>query len=517
MCLFRRQFKQFQEAASVYMSEQELSQALGNGDITAVRALLDAGADVGYVRPEGYSALIDVMHGRSIADDVQLVPLVRLLIERGADLDQVSSYGESALSVASNMGRFDAVELLLNSGADPTPLRWTPLLRAVALGSVDNVHAQILQNNDLNVRDRWERTAWLLSLQTGDVTKAQRLLDAGAEKKCRGICGKTPLMFPIANKHAAMLRWLLDQGMDPNETDDFGRTALIEAAEQGATECVRLLLNAGADVHYSQDFGSSAIKVASNLEVVRVLVEAGADLNDISDEARATLTGTLRDGSISCSLEEYQAAKHRIFGQSNPQKMNFPFWKAMVTGGARAYQARVHFKQERLGGAAVWCYERFGKSINELPDGRIIEIGGEHEDYYDEDFCIYNDVIVHHGDGSFDIYGYPEDLFPPTDFHTATLVDQSIYIIGRLGYKGQRHFGTTPVYRLDVKTLAIDRLETSGNLPGWIYRHHARLVANQIEVKGGQISSVRGQEELDEDKRYTYVLDLATLVWSICP
>jgi len=27
---------------------------------------------------------------------------------------------------------------------------------------------------------------------------------------------------------------------------------------------------------------------------------------------------------------------------------------------------------------------------NQLPDGRLVSVGGEHEDYYDPDFCIYN-------------------------------------------------------------------------------------------------------------------------------
>jgi hypothetical protein len=78
--------------------------------------------------------------------------------------------------------------------------------------------------------------------------------------------------------------------------------------------------------------------------------------------------------------------------------------------------------------------------IPELPPGRVIEIPGEHEGFYDTNFCIFNDVIVHRGDGSFDIYGCPLDIFPPTDFHTATLVGNSIYIIGSLGYRGARRY-----------------------------------------------------------------------------
>jgi len=57
-----------------------------------------------------------------------------------------------------------------------------------------------------------------------------------------------------------------------------------------------------------------------------------------------------------------------------------------------------------------------------LPDGREVLIAGEHEDYYDPDFFIYNDVVVRAPDGKFAIYGYSKEAFPPTDFHTATLL-----------------------------------------------------------------------------------------------
>ncbi len=498
------------------MLEAQLGEAVGQGDLVVIRSLLDAGANVHYVRPKGYTVMVDVMHGRSIAEDEQLIPVLRLLIERGADLDAVSDYGESALSVASNLGRFDAVGLLLDAGADPGPLAWTPLMRAVALESIEDVHSMIEGGADLTARDRWDRTAWLLSLQTGDVDKAELLLNAGSSKSDRGRCGRIPLMYPIAAGHVAMLKWLLEQGMDPNETDDFGGTALTEAAGNGAADSVRLLLDAGADLHYSHD-SQSAIQAAGSLEVVRILVGAGADLNDISGEMRAALTRLPHDGRIDCTPREYHAAKNRVFGSSNPQRMNYPFWKAMVLGGANAYQARVHFEQERLGGEAVWCFDRFGKSINELPDGRIIEIAGEHEDYYDEDFCIYNDVIVHRGDGSFDLYGYPETVFPPTDFHTATLVGDSIYIIGGLGYRGKRRFGTTPVYRLDIDTLAIESVEPKGELPGWINGHKAKLVDNGIEVTGGKVCSFSDDEEHYEHNSDLYALDLATMVWSRVP
>src|SRR6185312_11570738 len=135
------------------MAKPGLAEAVSEGDIETIRSLLDDGADVRYVRPHGYTVMIDVMHGRSILEDPQLLPVLRLLIERGADLDAVSDYGESALSVASRVGRFDAVALLLDSGANPAPLEWKALHRAVALGTVADVQQRLDAGDDLAARD----------------------------------------------------------------------------------------------------------------------------------------------------------------------------------------------------------------------------------------------------------------------------------------------------------------------------------------------------------------------------
>jgi ankyrin repeat protein len=493
--------------------DSELSDAISRGDLEAVQSLLDDGADVRYVRPKGYAALIDAVYAQQMLDDERLVSLLRLLIERGADLDAVSDHGESALSVASRFGRFGAVGVLLDGGADPGPLRWTPLLLVVALGSVSDVRSTVREGVDLAARDSQDRTAWLLGIQTGDVAKAEVLLAAGADRSDRGRGGKTPLQYAVDGGHGAMLEWLLALGTDPDEADDFGDTALVLASEMGAADCVESLLAAGADAH-QRGHTSSPIDAAETVEVARLLVAAGADINDVNAGVRAALARRPHDGSISCTPEDYRAAKYRVFGRTNPEQMNFPFWRAMVIGGACAYRARERFEPGGITDGAVWCYDRFGSSLTELPDGRVVEIGGEHEDFYDPDFCIYNDVVVHRADGTFDIYGYPEDVFPPTDFHSATLVGDHIYIISSLGYHGSRSFGTTPVYRLDVDTLAIEPVATTGETPGWIRGHKARLVGNRIELRGGQICGLARREETDEANADTFVLDLGTKIWS---
>ena len=491
----------------------DLKEAVREGDQEKIIALLNAGADIRYVRPSGYTVMIDVMHGRPNQQSQNLIPLLRLLIDRGADLDAVSDHSESALSVAALIGRLDAIRLLLEAGANPDPLEWSSLHRAVAIGTLEEVRERIKLGDDLKVRDRWERTPWLLSIQTRDLAKAQFLLNAGADLNDRDRFSNTALILAIEANDPVMLRWLLDQGLDPNGTGECDDTVLIKAAESGGVECVRTLITAGADPNLSKE-STTPIGSAANLEIARVIAQAGGDFAQVNEDVRDELTKRKRTDSIECSAEEYQVAKRRIFGNANPQPMNFPYWQAMVNHGRNAYRARSQFGYDDLRDGPIWCFDRFGKSFTELPDGRVIEIGGEHEDFYDPDFCIYNDVIVNRGDGTFEIYGYPEDVFPPTDFHTATLVRKAIYIIGNLGYLDRRQYGATQVYRLDIDTLVMEPVETTGEAPGWIHEHRARLVGNCIEVTGGEICNLVGAEEQFVENEERFVLDLGTRIWS---
>ena len=190
------------------------------------------------------------------------------------------------------------------------------------------------------------------------------------------------------------------------------------------------------------------------------------------------------------------------FGRSNPERMNNPVWEWLIKSRLGAYAAKQKFDdRSALAAGPVWCFDRFGQSSTTLPDGRTILIAGEHEDSYDPDFNIYNDVVIQHPDGEIDIYGYPVEAFPPTDFHSATLVGSNVIIIGNLGYPEQRKPGITQVQILNLATLSMSSVQTSGAPPGWIHRHEATLEesADSILVRGGKIDPIRENASLVEN------------------
>jgi ankyrin repeat protein len=493
-----------------------LYEALSDGDPQRVRSLIDAGADLHYKRDRGYDALIDAVHGRDIVQDPHLLELLALLVERGVDLSGTSSYGESGLRVVSRIGRFDAVRLLLDAGADKRHLEWTPLMEAVALGSRADVQAILVEGADLETRDFWSRTAWLIALLGGDIAEATLLRDHGADTNALGRCGAPPLFYAIRGHHPKMLRWLLESGADIRATDEFGTTALIEAVEHDELECVAILLEAGADVDVNAN--GTALGRATSREVILRLLAAGADPAELSHDGKRSLLGLpdVNDAALAeVTPDDFRAGYKRAFGTDNPERLHMPFWDAMIRSGTHAYAGRARFT-ETCGATTepVWCAQRYGQSLTFLPDGRAIQIGGEHEDYYDADFCIYNDVFVHEKDGSIAVYGYPESVFPPTDFHTATLLGEFIYVIGSAGYAEHRHIGTTLVYRLHIHTLRMERLDTLGEAPGSMYKHRAIATSpHEIRVWGGKVITKNGNDEVHEDNRAAFALDVSTLVW----
>lgn len=204
------------------------------------------------------------------------------------------------------------------------------------------------------------------------------------------------------------------------------------------------------------------------------------------------------------------------------------FWEYMIRQRRTAWWARKNFGIKAAFGAnpaastyrenahgPVWCFTRFGRTVTQLPYGNLLYIGGEHEDSYDPDFCIYNDVVTEDANGNIVIRGYSKDVFPPTDFHTATLVRGEVWLIGSLSYVDLRREGETQVLRLDPDTLEIEAVETTGDTPGWISSHEARFVRgrNEIVVWGGKVWETRDGELSLYDHAGAFALSLDSLEW----
>ena len=75
--------------------------------------------------------------------------------------------------------------------------------------------------------------------------------------------GNTPLMVAARAGNVDDVRLLLKAGADIEAKDDYGNTALMLAAQEGKVEALEALLGAGADKDAKNDDGDTALKLAA--------------------------------------------------------------------------------------------------------------------------------------------------------------------------------------------------------------------------------------------------------------
>ncbi len=157
------------------------------------------------------------------------------------------------------------------------------IVHAVKDGDRSQVSALITNGVDVNAAEGDGATALHWAAHRDDLESARLLLNAGANAGAANALGATPLWLAATNGSAAMLELLLDAGADPNATLEMGETPLMIAARSGDTASIELLVDRGADVNTAErERGQTALMWAAaqqHADVARVLVEQDADLH----------------------------------------------------------------------------------------------------------------------------------------------------------------------------------------------------------------------------------------------
>jgi ankyrin repeat protein len=96
--------------------------------------------------------------------------------------------------------------------------------------------------------------------------------------------GDTPLIDAARRDRAAKVATLLADGagVDEPKTDGSGKTALFAACKRGHIEVVTILIDAGANVNQGKNDGRTPLYVACEkglTEIVAKLIAANADVN----------------------------------------------------------------------------------------------------------------------------------------------------------------------------------------------------------------------------------------------
>ncbi|MEP3635947.1 MAG: ankyrin repeat domain-containing protein [Paracoccaceae bacterium] len=467
------------ELLALFQAEEEaLEQAFKNQGL-----LKD---DLNQERPQDVT---EIQHDAFWLPDDVLCKKLKAYIEAGADADVGATDDRpSAFYHCFWYGKMASMRLLLGAGAQT---EWTPDQVSLALGDVP-----------ATPRTGKADPFWF-ACRVGNFDAAREYLtkfDAGRNKSSDAV------MAAVQARATDIVKWLMDLGFDPNAVDDINWEALERAVDSEDVATAEVLLAAGAAPLGSQEkqYTSPAQKAVTN-EMRVLFVKHGVNpaLFDYGPPMEDPNLSRLPETTLTKS--DFEAHRTSRVGTSNPERFLPAFWSERMRDRGYSKLKPLGYSPDR--DRPVWSFSRFGRTATVLPDGRLVLVAGEHEDHYDADFCIYADVTVLGTDGSVDHFIYPADVFPPTDFHSATLVGQHIWLIGCLGYPDQRKDNQTQVMRLSIEDFSISTVSTSGEMPGWIHGHRATLSEHGIVITGGKV------EPGYVDNETTYLLNLETLVW----
>ncbi|KAM6223256.1 ankyrin repeat and KH domain-containing protein 1 isoform 8-T8 [Rhynchocyon petersi] len=276
---------------------RSLAEACSDGDVNAVRKLLDEGRSVNEHTEEGESLLC-------LACSAGYYELAQVLLAMHANVEDRGNKGDiTPLMAASSGGYLDIVKLLLLHDADvnsQSATGNTALTYACAGGFVDIV--KVLLNEGANIEDHNENghTPLMEAASAGHVEVARVLLDHGAGINTHSNEFKeSALTLACYKGHLDMVRFLLAAGADQEHKTDEMHTALMEACMDGHVEVARLLLDSGAQVNMPADSFESPLTLAAcggHVELAALLIERGANLEEVNDEGYTPLMEAAREG-----------------------------------------------------------------------------------------------------------------------------------------------------------------------------------------------------------------------------
>jgi ankyrin repeat protein len=268
-------------------AESKLCEASENGDIEAVKTLLENGVDINEKGKFDAPALWFA----SLRDHAEIA---KLLLDNGAYVDaKDSQWGATPFKAAAEMGHLEIARMLLAKGAYPYTKDkngTTALMSASLHGHTDLVRLLLDIGADINAKDRADKTALHYASQKGQTEVIEILLKKGAdfETESGDENGLKPTDSPGPGVYKA--------GVSSSDS-----SPMMWAAYEGKAESVRVLIEKGADVNMKDGLYHTALHIAAmkgHAEVVKVLVEKGVLVNATDIRHRTALHYASEGGYI---------------------------------------------------------------------------------------------------------------------------------------------------------------------------------------------------------------------------
>jgi ankyrin repeat protein len=275
-----------------------LRQAIEKNSVQAVELLLDMGTKINQESPLEDSKATTSLPLFQAAES-RCSDIVKLLLERGANVHGRNSSGWTVLHAAAKGGDVSTIQLLLKQYNVGIEVRsegekdkgFTPLMIAVEHGK--DAAIRHLKRGKANIKATDDTGQGLLHLAVNrkDLKTMQLLVDLGVQTGAVDDTRNTPLHRAATKGYEEIAGFLIKEtpGLVNSENQDR-ETLLHSAAKAGRVNILELLLQNGARVDLPNNKGATALHLAvrnGHAQAVERLLKnnAGPNARDASDRA----------------------------------------------------------------------------------------------------------------------------------------------------------------------------------------------------------------------------------------
>ena len=220
-----------------------------------IKAFIELGIDVNEKDDRGYPSIV---YSAFYNPDTQIIDY---LVDKGADINFLTDKKENILIFAArNNPNENIIEYLLNKGFD------------INFVTVDG------------------ETPILAAAQNSHYFVLEKLIEKGANLKAVDNNNRNALFIASkCNDRPYIISFLIEKGIPANYRDENGNTAVLFAAQNNNVNIIKTLVEKGADLKSVNDRGFTALMSAlyegnNNIEMIKYLIENGIDVNAKSSE-----------------------------------------------------------------------------------------------------------------------------------------------------------------------------------------------------------------------------------------
>lgn len=275
---------------------------LENTDLDVIKFLVELeGNDVNKITHDGRTYVFWAAYRSNL-------PVVKMLLTKGAKLDIVDTHGNSALTFTATNGvtNTEIYDVLIEGGAD---VKFTDhhganalLLAAASDKDFALMNYFAAKGLDVKAKDNEGNSAFNYAARKGNIDMMEQLIEAGVEYKGLNSEGGNAMLFAARGARGVsngieVYKYLEKKGVEPNVVTNDGTTPLhLLAGRSEDLDVLKYFTKKGVDVNQVDAEGNTPLMLASyrnNLAVVEFFASETKDINAANKKGQTALNNAL--------------------------------------------------------------------------------------------------------------------------------------------------------------------------------------------------------------------------------